>query len=170
MTRAGPLVRLLDALTKGLFALACIALVTMWVGYMAEVVLRYLFNAPTRWSSYVVSYALAACVALSLPAVTRDGAHVAITSLIDRLPQRLQGRCQRLLAVVSALACLTAGVLIAVQAGVQWRDGIETVAALPIPKWWLSGLVALGLGGAAAQFLRLALRPAGRSLGGEREI
>ena len=35
MTRAGPLVRLLDALTKGLFALACIALVTMWVGYMA---------------------------------------------------------------------------------------------------------------------------------------
>lgn len=170
MTRAGPLVRLLDALTKGLFALACIALVTMWVGYMAEVVLRYLFNAPTRWSSDVVSYALAACVALSLPAVTRDGAHVAITSLIDRLPQRLQGRCQRLLAVVSALACLTAAVLIAVQAGVQWRDGIETVAALPIPKWWLSGLVALGLGGAAAQFLRLALRPAGRSLGGEREI
>jgi C4-dicarboxylate transporter DctQ subunit len=170
MTWVGPLVRLLDALTKGLFALACIALVTMWAGYMAEVVLRYLFNAPTRWSSDAVSYALAACVALSLPAVTRDGAHVAITSLIDRLPQGLQGRCQRLLAVVSALVCLSAGVLIAVQAGAQWRDGIETVAALPIPKWWLSGLVVLGLGGAAAQFLRLAARPAGRSLGGEGEI
>jgi C4-dicarboxylate transporter DctQ subunit len=170
MIRAGPVVRLLDALTQGLFALACLALVAMWAGYVAEVVLRYLFDAPTRWSSDIVSYALTACVALSLPAVTRDGAHVAITSLIDPLPQGLRVRCQRLLALASALACLTAGALIAAQAAAQWRDGIETVAALPIPKWWLSGLVALGLLGAAAQFLRLAARPDGRSLGGEREI
>ena len=152
-------VKLLDALTEALFALACAALVVILLVYVAEVALRYVFDAPTRWSSDVVAYALAASVALALPAVTRDGAHVAITSLVDRLPARLRGRCLRLLATVSAAACLTAAALLALQGLVQWRDGIETVAALPIPKWWLSGVVGLGLAGAAAQFLRHAIWP-----------
>lgn len=161
--------RALDAATRGLFALACAALVTMLFGYVAEVVLRYLFDAPTRWSSDVVSYALVVSVALALPAVTRDGGHVAITSLVDRLPERVRARCNRALAVASTLACGAAAALLAMQALVQWRDGIETVAALPIPKGWLSGVAALGFAGAGAQFLRLALSSCAHTPMGERE-
>ena len=160
----------LDAATRGLFALACAALVTILFGYVAEVVLRYLFNAPTRWSSDVVSYALAVSVALALPAVTRDAGHVAITSLVDRLPARGRAWCNRALAMASALACGVAAALLAMEGLVQWRNGIETVAALPIPKWWLSGVAALGLGGAAAQFLRHAWAPGAQALGGERDL
>jgi TRAP-type C4-dicarboxylate transport system permease small subunit len=40
-----------SALTRGLFGLACMALMAMLLAYVIEVVLRYFFNAPTRWSS-----------------------------------------------------------------------------------------------------------------------
>lgn len=156
--------------TRGLFALACIALLVMLGAYVAEVVLRYLLNAPTRWSSDVVSYALLASVVFALPAVTRDGGHVAITSLVERLSPGRQAVAFRALAWISAATCIAAVALLGSQALAQWHGGIETVAALAIPKWWLSAAVALGLAGAAAQFVRHALAPAAAALGGEREL
>lgn len=161
---------MLSLFTRGLFALACVALVVMLGAYVAEVVLRYLFDAPTRWSSDVVSYALLASVVFALPAVTRDGGHVAITSLVERLSPPRQALAFRVLAWVSAAACLAAVALLGSQALAQWQGGIETVAAVAIPKWWLSAAAALGLAGAAAQFVRHALAHDAAALGGEREL
>ncbi len=161
---------LLSALTQGLFALACLALVVMLGSYVLEVVLRYLFNAPTRWSSDVVSYAMLCSVAFALPAVTRDGGHVAITSLLDGLATGRRVMAIRTLAWVSAFTCLAAVVLLGSQATAQWRGSIETVAAVSIPKWWLSAAVALGLIGAAGHFIQHALAPVAAALGGEREL
>ena len=161
---------MLSALTRALFGLACAALVLMLGAYVAEVVLRYLFDAPTRWSSDVVSYAMLASVVFALPAVTRDGGHVAITSLVERLPPARQAQAFRALAWLSASVCAAAVALMVQQAYLQWQGGIDTVAALAIPKWWLSAAVGLGLAGAAAQFIAHALAPAAAALGGEREL
>lgn len=162
--------RLLAVLTTALFTLACLALVVMLGAYLAEVVLRYAFNAPTRWSSDVVAYALCTSVALALPTVTRDNGHVAITSLIERLSPARQQVAFRALAWVSAATCAAAALLLLSQAQAQWRDGIETVAAFAIPKWWLSALIALGFSGAASHFLAHALQREATALGGEREL
>lgn len=158
------------ALTRALFALACAALALMLFGYVAEVMLRYFFNAPTRWSSDVVSYALLVCVAFALPAVTRDGGHVAITSLVERLSAPRQQLAFRALAWASAAACGAATTLLASQGLAQWRGGIDTVAALAIPKSWLSAAIALGFAGAAGHFVAHALRREAQALGGEREL
>lgn len=158
------------ALTRALFAMACAALALMLFGYVAEVVLRYFFNAPTRWSSDVVSYSLLVCVSFALPAVTRDGGHVAIVSLVESLAESRQQVMFRALAWVSAAACAAATALLASQGLAQWREGIDTVAALAIPKWWLSGVVALGFAGAAGQFVDHALHRKAQALGGEREL
>ncbi|WP_374668037.1 TRAP transporter small permease [Ramlibacter sp.] len=158
------------AFTRGLFGLACAALVAMLAAYVTEVVLRYCFNAPTRWSSDAVSYAMLVCIAFALPAVTRDNGHVAITSLVERLSPALRAQAYRLLAWLSALACLAAAALLASQGVAQWRDGIETVAAFAIPKWWLSAAAALGFAGAATQYVGHVLQADAGALGGEREV
>lgn len=166
---AGRLVAALATPTRGLFAVACGALVVMLAAYVTEVVSRYFFDAPTRWASDVVSYAMLACVAFALPAVTRDAGHVAITSLVERLAPRAQQRAHRLLAWISAASCVGAAALLTWQAAAQAAGDIETVAALAIPKWWLSGAVAIGFGGAAVHFVAHALQHRAAALGGERE-
>lgn len=164
------LLRFQAGLARALFALACVALLLMLFGYVAEVVLRYFFNAPTRWSSDLVSYSLLLCVAFALPAVTRDGGHVAITSLVESLAASRQQAAFRALAWLSAVACVAATALLASQGLAQWRGGIDTVAALAIPKWWLSAVIALGFAGTAGQFVAHALRREAVALGGEREL
>lgn len=165
-----PIARWHGALTRGLFRIACAALCVMLFAYVAEVVLRYAFNAPTRWSSDLVSYAMLVCIAFALPAVTRDGGHVAITSLLERLSAAKQQAAFRALAWISALVCAAATALLAGQALAQWRGGIETVAAYAIPKWWLSAAVGLGFAGAAGHFVGHALKREAVALGGEREL
>lgn len=164
------LARVQALLTRGLFGLACMALVAMLLAYVTEVVLRYAFNAPTRWSSDVVSYAMLVCIAFALPAVTRDNGHVAITSLVERLPLAVRAPVFRALAWLGALACLAASALLWSQGIDQWRGGIETVAAFAIPKWWLSAAAGLGFAGAAAHFVGHALQAVAEALGGEREL
>jgi TRAP-type C4-dicarboxylate transport system permease small subunit len=109
-------------------------------------------------------------VVFALPAVTRDGGHVAITSLVEHLAPARQALAFRALAWLSAAVCLAAVSLMGQQGFAQWQDGIDTVAAIAIPKWWLSAAVAIGLAGAAAHFVVHALAPAATALGGEREL
>lgn len=145
--------RCLYALTESLFKISCAALAVMLLSYLVEVSMRYFLNAPTRWASDVVSYAMLTTIAFALPAVTRDGGHVAITSLIDAMSPEFRSRANRLLAWICALVCMGAGMVLCTQAVAQWQDGIETVATLSIPKFWLSGAVGAGLIVSALQFL-----------------
>jgi C4-dicarboxylate transporter, DctQ subunit len=143
-----------DRITSLAFAIACLALVVMLGAYLYEIAARYAFNAPTRWSSDVVQYMLCVSIALSFPLVTRDGGHVAITSFVEKLSARRQQLHARSVQWMgSAVLALTCAIFIAV-AMTQAGGGIETVAAFPIPKWWLSALAAFGFGDSALHLLR----------------
>jgi len=143
-----------DALTRFTFALAGVALAVMLGAYLFEVVSRYGFNAPTRWTSDLVQYMLCVGVALALPQVTCEGGHVAITSFLEKLPQQSLVRAAHWIQGTGAvvLGC-TAAVFVMVSLQ-QAEQGIDTVAAFAIPKWWLSALVAFGLVNAALHLLR----------------
>ena len=55
--------------------------------------------------------------------------------------------------VIAAIS-LFVTVYLAVQIGIdQWRQGIETISATPIPKVWLTGLMCLGLAVSGLEFL-----------------
>lgn len=146
-----------DRLTEAAFAVACAALMMMLSAYLYEVVARYGFSAPTRWSSDVVQYALCASVSLALPAVTRDSAHVAITFLVDRLAPGPQARATRITQWLGACVMAVTASAFALVAAAQARDGLETVAAYAIPKWWLSAMVVFGCASAAMHLLRQAV-------------
>lgn len=53
-----------------------------------EVVMRYLFNAPTTWGFELTILLCAIAYLLSGGYVTQSNAHIRITSISDRLPKR----------------------------------------------------------------------------------
>jgi C4-dicarboxylate transporter, DctQ subunit len=151
------LLRAHDHLGRAAFVVACIALLVLLAGYLIEVVARYGFASPTRWSSDLVQYALCVSMALALPILTRDGGHVAITSFLEKLSIPHQAIAVRAIAAVSAITLGYAAILCAHVAINQARDGIETVAAFAIPKAWLTWLVTYGFADSALHLLRQAL-------------
>lgn len=125
-----------------LFGLACITVM--------EVILRYV-GSPTSWANDFVGYGLAFSLFFAFPEVTRVKGHVAITFLIDNLPNRLS-----LVRVMNFVAFLVVAVTVYVAVQVffvQLSTGVQTVSATPIPKSWLNAGLIIGLSVAALEFL-----------------
>ncbi|MEC8308935.1 MAG: TRAP transporter small permease [Pseudomonadota bacterium] len=125
-----------------LFGLACITVM--------EVILRYA-GSPTSWANDFVGYGLAFSLFFAFPEVTRVKGHVAITFLMDNLPNRLS-----LVRVMNLVAFLVVAVTIYVAVQVffvQLSTGVQTVSATPIPKAWLNAGLIIGLSVAALEFL-----------------
>ena len=125
-----------------LFGLACITVM--------EVILRYA-GSPTSWANDFVGYGLAFSLFFAFPEVTRVKGHVAITFLMDNLPNRLS-----LVRVMNLVAFLVVAVTIYVAVQVffvQLSTGVQTVSATPIPKSWLNAGLIVGLSVAALEFL-----------------
>ncbi|WP_430448862.1 TRAP transporter small permease [Rhodophyticola sp.] len=143
-----------DATSRWLFALAGGALVAAVSLYVFEVIMRYGLGAPTTWSGEAVQYALAAMIFCALPDITRRNAHVAI----DIIPQALPGGqaiwLGRFNAILGAVACGVTGWIVAGEALRQFERGLMTNAANPIPRWWITTVIAVGFASAALHFLR----------------
>ncbi|MFC2967752.1 TRAP transporter small permease [Acidimangrovimonas pyrenivorans] len=154
-----PLGRFHDLTSRGLFALAGGALVAALFLYVFEVIARYLFAAPTVWSGEAVQYALAVVIFTALPEITRRGAHVAI----DMVPEALSGRpalwLGRFNVAIATLACATAAGIVGKESLIQFRRGLMTNAAIPVPRWWITAIIALGLASAALHLARRFARP-----------
>ena len=171
MTRPGPdtasrrgripfLVGLLDRVTDISLAISMIALAAIFLAYNFEVVARYAFDSPTRWSAEFVSYFLLVATFAALPRLTRDGGHVAVTVLLEKLPASAQALAAVAIAGLGAAIC-TALAWIATEETLRQVDrGVRMMAAIPIPKALISGWMVWGLGLAALQFLRLAVSDA----------
>ncbi|MEM9477789.1 MAG: TRAP transporter small permease [Pseudomonadota bacterium] len=143
-----------DATSRWLFALAGGALCLAVFLYVFEVVMRYGLGAPTTWSVEAVQYALAVLIFCALPDITRRNAHVAIDIIPEALPPNLAHRLAQITALLAAVACGIAGWIIAGEAMRQLERGLMTNAANPIPRWWITAVIALGFSSAALHFLR----------------
>jgi TRAP-type C4-dicarboxylate transport system permease small subunit len=151
---------ILDQVTKLSFNLSGLALAAMLLLIINEVVLRYFFNAPTTWSADVNQWFFALATMLVLPEITRNNGNVAITVLVDRLPQRKKEMMPRSILFLSCLMCLAAVYITGNESLRQFKSGVMTMWIHPIPKWWISTVIPFGFFLSAMQFLRLGiLRP-----------
>ena len=149
--------RLHDASSRALFWAAGLALCAAMALYLFEVASRYVLNAPTTWSGEAVQYCLAILIFAALPEVTRWSAHVAIDIVPTSLPERLAAPLLRLNGLIATAACSVAAFIAANEAMTQFERGLMTNAAHPIPRWWLTAVIALGLASAGLHFLRQAV-------------
>lgn len=149
------LARLHDFVTQVSFVLSasCIALIAC--AYAGEIVARYAFSSPTRWTQDLGAYLLAASTFLAAPQAARERAHVSIDLLSGRLKKgrvaRFHNAVMRSLASIACFA--TAGVAMSVALGASAQN-VYTQAALTIPKSWLYFLLAYGLGSCGIYYLR----------------
>jgi C4-dicarboxylate transporter DctQ subunit len=134
-----------DAITKVAATLAAIGLGSIVIAYVYEVITRYFFNSPTAWVSDYVSYALAASVFLALPKVTQDKQHVAVTILVDIMPSKWADIIYTIISLIGFLCLSFAAYVSALESWRQYSKGIETLAIIPIPQWWVSIFITFGL-------------------------
>jgi TRAP-type C4-dicarboxylate transport system permease small subunit len=154
-----PLLRAHDRLTALGVQLAMAALALVVSAYVMEVVLRYGFDAPTRWSADLVSYLLLFITFMAMPQVTASGGHVAVTALLERLSPARQRQAGRVIAAGGAAVCLLLG-WIALQETLRQASGnVRMMAAYPTPKAWISVWIVYGLASSSLHFLRQAVWP-----------
>jgi TRAP-type C4-dicarboxylate transport system permease small subunit len=151
--------RVHDGLTEAGVRLAMAGLAVIVVAYVFEVVARYGFDAPTRWSADLVSYLLLFVTFMAMPEVTRQGGHVAVTVLVERLPPRARSAMARGVAGAGALICFALADLAADETARQFRRDIHIMAALPVPKGWISIWIVYGFASSGLHFARLTLQP-----------
>lgn len=146
----------LDWVTQLAAVLAAVGLSMIVVSYVYEVVTRYFFNSPTAWVSDFVTYALCASVFLAFPKVTKDRGHVAVTILVDVMPKGIAGWTHTLVSLIGFLS-LAFAAYISLQENIrQYTKNIETLAIIPIPQWWVSSFITLGLALSSLYMLRYA--------------
>ena len=156
--------RVVDSLTLAASVLAATGLALIVCSYIYEVVSRYVFQSPTAWASDFVAYALCASAFLALPRVTKEKAHVAVTILVDIAPKPVANIVHIIISILGFL-CLSFAAWVSLQENIrQFTRGIQTLAIVPIPQWWVSSFITFGLT-LSAVYLLLYLSPKHRSGG-----
>ena len=139
-------------------AMALLAAIAFSFSY--EVAARYVFNAPTSWANAFVSYFLCAAIFLIVPEITRRNSHIVITLIRDMMPSRALRAHETAVRIVGAVMCLFAAWFCGMETWQQYLDGIDTISALPVPKWMVTIFIPYGLVSSGLYFLRHAFEPA----------
>jgi TRAP-type C4-dicarboxylate transport system permease small subunit len=143
-----------DRVTVAGFAVAAALVGVIAAAFCWEVVARYFFSAPTAWTYDVGCYLLAAVIFLAMPEMTRRGAHIHVGLIFDHLSAAGARVLRLVIGALAVAACLSAAWFTGTETWRQFDQGVWTLSALPIPKWWVSILIPYGMLSSALHFLR----------------
>ncbi len=150
--------KILDGLITagGVLAAILVAALAFCVGL--EVVMRYFFEAPTRWVIEFSEYALLWLAFLAGAWILRAEGHVRVEMLTEVLPARWQRRIHFVTSWLGAGVC---AVFCWVSTGYVLRireSGEMLFKAVPVEKWAVMAVMPPGLALLAFQFARRAFR------------
>ncbi|WP_186400510.1 TRAP transporter small permease [Stappia sp. P2PMeth1] len=128
----------------------------MVVVVSAQVVMRYVFNGSFDWADEVSRIAFVWTIFLAIPLGIRDGTHVGISILVERLPVPLQRLVAR---ATSALAAVLMGVVFWTTIGVALATWSERLGALNVTSSVFFFPVIVGALHSALHLVHLALVP-----------
>jgi len=163
------LYRIQDGITRVGFMGGVLALGLIVFSYLYEVAARYFFSSPTTWATDLVSYLLCIAIFLTLPQITKDRGHIAVTILVDNAPPRVADLLHSLMCATGFAACLFTAWISALENYRQFSREITTLAIHPIPEWWVSIFITYGMAGAAFYFLRY-IHPSQRPQADEADV
>ncbi len=147
--------RFIGVLDDALMAVGCLMLFALMLVVVADVTLRYLFNAPLVWSHEIIaSYLMPGLFFMAASHTLKTNAHVCVDILHNYV-----GRKTRY--VFEALSCTLALPVFALAAWVSgqntWKDlmaGAVSSSGMELPTWTISLMLPVGFG---MLTLRLAL-------------
>jgi TRAP-type C4-dicarboxylate transport system permease small subunit len=102
-----------------------------------EVLMRYLFNAPTIWVHELAVALAATCFVLGGPLVHQRQQHITISFLYERMPPAVQRWARALSSLLTLVFCVLLAYAAFQQSSVALRAGETTGTALnwPIPAY-----------------------------------
>ncbi len=114
-----------EEIVAGLF------MVLMSLSTFTNVVARYGFNSPIQWAEEFSRYAFIWVVFMGAVVCTKRHRHIAIDSMVEVLPARIQP-CFHLLVDLCVLGLM---VVIAYYGGILTRAATQTTATLKVPQY-----------------------------------
>ena len=111
----------------GARAVAVIAAATMVIVVTAQVVMRYGFNSSFDWADEVSRLAFVTTIFVAIPLGIRDGTHVGIDLMVNRLPVFPRRAIQRLMSTIASIMLLIVTWATAEVAGATWSERMGAI-------------------------------------------
>jgi C4-dicarboxylate transporter DctQ subunit len=139
------------------FVFACLATGLTFLLTLYELFARYLFNAPTLWTSDFSNYLFCFSIFLALPYVVLQGSSISISIILDAAGPTAKRRMSIFLEAASSIACLVVAILCLTVTIRDYSRGTLTLAAIPMPRWLLTASLTYGFALCALAHLERAL-------------
>jgi TRAP-type C4-dicarboxylate transport system permease small subunit len=155
--------RLLGALVVVSNNIGSLMIFAMTLGVVADVVGRYVFNAPINGTAEMVTMAVVAVLYLQLSYTLRSGRMTRSDAFVVRLVARRPGIGHMLgLLFHAAGACLAAAIMSGAWSKLlaAWREDfyVGVVGVFTFPEWPLYLIIFIGCGLTGLQFVLIAVR------------
>ena len=163
----GGAVSILDRIVDGFGMLGGILILCNAAFITYEVVMRYIFNAPTIWVQEVTIYLTILSGFLALAYALKENAHVKV----DFVTAHLGGKTALAVEILAALMAILFVVVLGWE-GIKMALGTfeaheHSPTLLRVPVWIPQSFIPLGAALLLLEYLRLAARLIGRFLSGE---
>jgi TRAP-type transport system small permease protein len=158
--------RVLNALDHLVMVLLLVAVGTMVGVVSAQVLLRYGFNLSIDWADEISRLAFVWSIFLAIPLGVRQGAHIGIDIVVNKLPPPVQGGLRRVAAALSAAMMLAIAWASWGVAREQWD---ELMATLDWSVGWFIAPVGIGALLSGLHLIRIALEGPPLALAGGAE-
>ena len=135
-------------------AIAIIPLMALAITF--DVILRYVFNAPTIWVFDVSGYAMLWLAFLSAPWLVRHHGHIRIEFVTMRLGPRARPRLSVLTSLIGAVTMAVVTWQTASETITAFVSGYLTVGSFQIPRWLVWVVMPVGSLFTVLEFLRAA--------------
>ena len=118
-------------------AMGMLAVFVMTIIVTGDVILRYVFNAPSMWVSEISSYLLIVVVILGLAYTQKERGHIRVDIVLSRLSNAVRCRVELVLLVMGLfltviLTYITGGDFIQT---VEFGTTSDSVMAFPLAPW-----------------------------------
>jgi TRAP-type C4-dicarboxylate transport system permease small subunit len=152
------IVRLYDRLLDAMASAAVILLFGVMVGIGVDVAARYMFGRPIGWVYEFVQHSMLLILFLGLPWLTRQREHVSVDIVVDAVSQALRRVMLIAGSLLSALVCGHLARWALASTHDNFTRNVLTDGIYPVPRWWLIGVIALGLTLTTIELVRIAIR------------
>jgi len=139
--------RAIDAVDGALMFIGCLMLFALMLVVVADVSLRYLFNAPLQWSYEVISsYLMPGLFFMAVSHTLKANAHVAVDILHNYVRRTTRYVFEAVCTVVALPVFALCTWVSAQHTWNDWQSAATSTSGLAVPTWTISLMLPLGFG------------------------